>query len=343
MKKITILILSLIVMISVSSCKKDSINEDDEFVLQPVPEADGVFNPMMKIANVTGDNINEDWTWTNDQLTAIQYQNVSSTISYNGNQMSEITMSTTDATTNTQFTYNNNQLIQVKNSLNNTNAVNLTLQHNANNKISYADIQINQTYATSIFNQLFDQFFNKHTKGTYNPNAKIDIENATGKATLNWNGNNMNKMIANFNTKFTITAGEIKQMLENIDPSILGNYASIIDAINLLPNTTALPIKCTINDTTNYTFDNKNNPYYGFLCYELETSEIVLKGLSQNNVLTSQTNNGVIVTIHIPLLGDQSIPIPLPSYSQSYQYQYNAKGFPTEVTSNKNSYTITYK
>ena len=347
MKKTLISLIVTMFIIGIVSCSKEDvpIPHEDGFAIQPVPSADGVFNPTMKISSIADEQNTETWTWGNDKLSEIHEKHAQYKFSYMGSQISQIiangTLEDYDdlVTMTTNFSYNGDHLTQMVNEINDEPMLSMTLQHNANDKISHVDIEMNSTDLSNYIDDFISSIFPDK-----NNTKNFDFNSDNIYSDLNWNGNNMSQMIFTANGEIVIKIGELQGILNAIDDNNLGNYTEIINIINAIDPNREIPITLEISDTTDYTYDSYNNPYYGFFYCKLGATNVVLKGLSQNNILTSTSYGTINIVLDNPLIPGLSFnhSIPIPTKTKTYQYQYNANGFPIAITEKYKSYTITY-
>ena len=361
MKKSLILTTLILLSIGLFSCnKEDDIidTDDDSTIIQQEPTAEGIYKPLMRISQISGDYFNETWNWSTDNLTAICGNHIRYDLSYEGERLNQVEVNGTQEhniyddiiNMTTNYVYNGTLQTQIIQKINDVDIATFTVQHNANNKINDVNIDIDTNFLSEYIEDIIENLIENRTSiklNTTKNGEKYNVSNSQANSHLEWTGNNLTQLSFTIAGDIIITVGEIQELLNTIGSEHLGNLAEIADKINLLNPDRKIPITVGLHDTIDYTFDNKNNPYYGLLYYQLNAKERGLQGLSQNNILSYSSNGVFYVSFQIEILpGISGEPhtysIPMLPINRTYKYQYNNKGFPTKITDNFGSTYITY-
>ncbi|MBQ8702959.1 MAG: hypothetical protein IJ524_01125 [Bacteroidales bacterium] len=341
--------LCAVMMLALSACNKDNPNPENVpggggeggGSNPPVQTAtgEGVFNPAQRLISIAIDGTtSEEWEWANDVLTTIltadENGNLveSSWFEYDNHRIVSMTGTLEGMPVEVGYTYSGDKLAAVSVYSGPLEVLNIAFTHNAAGKPSHLTLEINETllaFLPQLFGDGFPDIFN--SKSTIP--SKWEINSTVFTADLAWQGDNVAQVIFNGQININATLGEIRQMA-NLD-SLLGSYASYL---SLLGDSTVMPISVTMNDTSDFTYDNKNNPFYGFL------GRLDPTVLSANNVTASDTRVSVNLAtaldlsfMTIPL--SFPLPVPVENGSQTYSYTYNAAGFPETVTDGDGSTT----
>lgn len=348
MKKV-LMMLCAVALLAMTACKKDDPTETvtpsggnggggNGGTEQPeqVPQGEGIFSPSQKIDTIMIDGqVSEEWTWTDRKLSLIDKQDGYSEFQYSGWQVTGMTTIVEGSPVDVAYRYLNNKLSSVDAYSGTMRAVSINFNHNhPAGKISDMSLDINSTLLDLLSDFLgSDSIFNFFSSAS-KESSKFAIDTTVFNAFLTWQGDNVSRMILDGSITMKVTVGEARQVFPNFD-TLLAAVASFLTDTNL-------KITLTIADTSIYTYDTLNNPFYGFL------GALDVTTLSANNV-TSLLASGVAklasITVEVlfnPVTITQfpaSIPtsIALPSRNMTYIYTYNNEGFPVTVTNSDGS------
>ena len=297
-----------------------------------VPTGEGIFSPDQKIETITVDGqLSEEWTWTNKKLTMIEKTDGATSFEYNGWRVSEMTTMLEGTPVDVEYAYDNNdKLATVDAYSGNMHAVGIVFNHNnAAGKISDMSLNIN----SALLGMLSELIGNGGIPGFTKGMSKFSIENTDFNAHLTWQGDNVKRMILEGSVDINTTIDEASNLLSMMNIDSLGsfNLDSVISTFSVLLTDSNLLVTIQLADTTDYTYDNANNPFYGYL------GALDVTTFSANNVktlLSSGTAN-ISITAHT-WFGNQTIPLPM-SYSlgtrsETYTYTYNNANYPLTVT-----------
>lgn len=348
MKKI-LWALCAVMMLSLSACHKD--NPDPENIPggggegggsnppAQIPTGEGIFNPAQRLISIAIDGTtSEEWTWANDVLTTILTADDNGNLvesgwfDYDNYRIVSMTGTIEGMPVEVGYTYSGDKLATVSVFSGPMEVINITFTHNAAGKPSHLTMEINEVLL-ALLPQLFgDGFPDIFNNSTLTP-SKWGINSTDFSADLAWQGDNVAQIILNGQISISATLGEIRQMV-NLD-SMLGSYASVL---SLLGDSAVMPITVMLNDTSDFTYDDKDNPFYGFL------GRLDPAIFSANNVTYSCNRISVYLSTLLDV-GFSTIPItfpmpvPVENAPQTFSYTYNAAGFPETVTNGEGSVT----
>ncbi|MBQ2508693.1 MAG: hypothetical protein II532_02875 [Bacteroidales bacterium] len=340
MKRFVISILALLIVAGLSSCTKEPSGTFDE----------GVFQPKYKISTIKLNNANfQTWNWASSKLSGINdiTNNATYSFSYTGNQLTNTQIAYADGSSqNIQYTYSGDYLTRVEVYNGSRADISMTVNHNASDKISTVNIDVSDAFlieaGLSVMNGTFSfkmgaaryllsetafeslmtmaQLYAVASKN----NAKYSIDNKHFSITYTWNGDNVATEAFAGNVNASVTVDDISQ--------VIGSSSPMISAIlNYLDADAEYPLDINVERTTNYTYDDKGNPYW--YCW---TSGFDAQNLSKNNILTDNATGAGTgnITVTLPIVGTSTYPIQNVdlSHSLSYTYSYNKKKYPTQIT-----------
>lgn len=330
MKKI-LLAVCAIAVVSLTGCKKDD----------PTPEpqpttGEGIYNPEAHIATVSNDDGTQHWVWAGSKLDRIESRDLEGEaagvqqFSYNGNRVSSITQTVEGIETETRVTYSGNLISAIGIYTDGNRSVNATVSHNAGNKINRIDLDVDASYISTLLGDLIGNF----DLGGAKNGSKITLNNADIYATLEWQGDNVSRMIINADINAGITMDDISQFIDLTE--VLGDAASLVSLIQ-----GEQPLTISLTDTIDYTYDDQHNPLKGMI------GMLDPQVLSANNY-TIMDNHGmadVNLTINIPFAGPYPIERSVPVVRvMDFVYTYNNAGFPLTVSDDQgNETTYTYQ
>lgn len=320
-----------IAVLALTGCKKDPADTNPQQT-----GGDGIYNPGAKIATVTTDNEVQTWTWNGSKLDRIETTDLNGDatgvqqFSYNGNRISSITQTVAGVATETRINYAGNLISSIGILTDGNQSVTATVSHNADNKISRMDLDIDASYFGNLLGMLMQGGFNfKDAKG----NSKLSLNSATVYATFEWQGDNVSRMIVNADIDGGISMDDISQFVDLTE--VLGEAASFASLIQ-----GEQPLVISLRDTMEFTYDNNHNPMQGLIGILDPTA------LSANNAILTD-NHGmadITLTLNIPILGAYPIERsePIVRVTDLF-YTYNEAGFPLTVHDDEgNQTTYTY-
>lgn len=361
MRRITIA-LCTIALILASGCKKDDEINSNFNPPNPVPTyTEGYYRPYAQIATIEEDGIiAETWLWNGSDLNSIAKANGDSIYfrytsknlpktSYDWKYISHVNKIGSQKE-DIRYYYQGQSMVKCEIYYNNFLAVTMDLAHNADGKISNADMTIDDEFLLNMAGSIlgkgaaFEKLVGTKTaeqmilmaKLAQKDDSKLSIGDKKFGMTLVWDGNNLKQQILNGTVAINISSEDM-DFLTSILP-IPDEAQQIVQLIQLamIMGGGYLPINMNINDTVNVTHDTNYNPLF---CYwgDIFSPEI----LSMNNVLT-QTHSGS-ASVSVSLMGQAMdlINTPFDNY-QEFIYQYNDKKYPTQVSGDKNV-TYTYR
>ena len=335
MKKVFVSLLAVTVMACTVSCKKEPIPD-------PVPVyEEGIYHPCQKLATVTENGVlSEEWNWSKDNLNSITMteSGTSTVYNYSGDFITKV-VSARDYGEEIRYTYTGNQISGCEIYYEGSQAVTMTMQHNAEGKLSGADIVIDDNFLLSLAGNLlgggsaFERLVGRSTAESMilmaqlcnRPSApKFEISNKTFSMNMHWTGENLTQQVINGLVTISVSTEDIDFIQQFIN--IPDEYLSLIQMAMLLTGG-QLPLNLTLTDTVISTYDDKYNPMF------CNWGEIFSpQNLSLNNVLTTAHNSAMKVSV--ALMGQVTDLLNQPQNSeQSFSYEYNNKNYPTKVIS----------
>ena len=340
MKKI-LWALCAVLMLSMSACKKDNVeptnpsgNGNGNGTEQPVqiPTGEGYYNPAQHITRiVVDDETSEEWLWTNHVLTTIMTAADEGALEetqwfeYDNYRVKSMDTYIQGMPVTVNYTYSGDKLAAVSATNGSTEVLNVVFTHNSNGKVSQLTMNINPdllSMLSELFGNGFPMFKGKNA-------SKFSINNTAISASLSWQGDNVSRVLLTAEVNGSVSLSEIRQFV-NLD-SIANDYVSML---NILRDTSAIPITLTLNDTADYTYDSQHNPLYGFLGALDPTI------FSANNATSTANSSGAKLTITLDFVYF-TVPFtqsyPLGTTTETYTYTYNAAGFPETATSSEGS------
>ena len=335
MKKVFVSLLAVTVMACTVSCKKEPVPD-------PVPVyEEGIYHPCQKLATVTENGVlSEEWNWSKDNLNSITMteSGTSTVYNYSGDFITKV-VSARDYGEEIRYTYTGNQISGCEIYYEGSPAVTMTMQHNAEGKLSGADIVIDDNFLLSLAGNLlgggsaFERLVGRSTAESMilmaqlcnRPSApKFEISNKTFSMNMQWTGENLTQQVINGLVTISVSTEDIDFIQQFIN--IPDEYLSLIQMAMLLTGG-QLPLNLTLTDTVTSTYDDKYNPMF------CNWGEIFSpQNLSLNNVLTTAHNSAMKVSV--ALMGQVTDLLNQPQNSeQSFSYEYNNKNYPTKVIS----------
>ena len=261
MKKITLILMAAMLMMTAGSCKKDKTDVNGNGNGTTTTN-DGVFNPSQKISKYYYWNeydeekiLEQVWNWDGKQLSSIDYTDWEGTVynteyfTYEHNRLSKVV----DLYERYEFKYADGKLKKVTNYYNDELRAEYTISYGSNNKISMMEgvYYEGKKAAKERFNPLSlilpEQMMGRLDRNSVQKEDKWSSKESyteTFTITLTWDGDNVSK--AEYNGEFVEGDG-------------YGNYTEM----------------------NSYQYDNKHNPKYGFMNRYFPDIE----GFGSNNII----------------------------------------------------------
>lgn len=325
------------------SCKKDKVDPVD-----PVPVyTEGVYQPLQQIETILEDGVlAQEWFWNEKNLDHITMADGGTmTYNYSGNYISKVT-TIGEESEELRYYYTDKMFSKCEIYYNNVPAVTMDILHNANGKISSADIAIDDSFlltlASSLLggNSLFEKMLGRQTAeamirmaqiAQYD-NSKFSVGSKVVTMNLEWAGENLDRQILAANVTIVLDTNDLNLISQFVD--IPEDYLPLIQMAMAFGG--GLPITLSVSDTISSTFDTMYNPMFcnwGTI--------FSAENLSMNNVLTT-THHGSF-NVLASLLGQsmQLLNQPIENYNE-YQYEYGDKKYPIKVSGDRDM-TYTYK
>lgn len=314
-----------VVMMGMVSCKKDDPNNGNNNGNGTSNEGEGIYAPAMRIARTTEGSTTETWEWGTSKLASISTNNGTTSFDYNGNRISNVTTMVNGEEMQMKYSYQDGWLTNMALIQDNRNIVTTDIRHNANDQIKGFSATLNPDYLMQMIGSMLGGLM----KNGNDP--KLTFTNQDIQVSYEWEGKNVRRMITTANLTGKLSASDL---VDIIGEENLGELGSLIGLLS-----GEFPLSISMKDTTDYTYDNKKNPYL-MLLSEGPTPVV----LSENNQLTSEESGVADLDISISFFGqtfpiNQSVPI---SNNNSWSYTYNEQGFPTTITTDGKTKTITY-
>ena len=357
MKRIFIVSLVAFLSLGVVSCKKDKSEDTNGIPSDLGTFAEGIYKPTNKIVSVKEGSTNvQTWSWGSSKLSSITdlTNNLTYSFNYSGDMIGSVIINGSDQTQKIIYTYGGSLLTKVE-IINGTRTdVTMNVTHNANDQISSVDLLLSNDYLVSLAKSMLGmKSALQHVVGANAAeaivetaklisvakidNPKYSISNKTFSINYVWDGNNL--------IRETLT-GNVSATASLVNVADAFNMGSISSIINLIGGDEEFPLSCTVNRTTNYTYDNKHNPLY--CCW---AQGISADNLSVNNLIsavsTGAAEASITITVpeSIPMVGGMTYPfnrnIDLGG-NTNYTYTYNKKDLPDTYTVDGKTYTYTY-
>jgi len=335
-----------------------------------IPEGEGIYNPVgahiSTIEFSNGEGADQNWIWSDYKLQRIDEMDDAGnflpayTYSYNGWRLSQMLMMSDQMPGTVDYTYTNDKLTGISISTSGMTIGDATFVRDNADKVTHIDIVANQQMIEMLINILSENFFGEEdgddegskdmlttvfgndltramavtAKALYG-DRKLSVSSTDFAVDFTWNGENVSQVIISAAISGGITINELNEIVDLesvVDPNILG-------LLSALSGDQELPLDITVGDTIDYTYDQMNNPFKGFL------GQPDVSCFSANNVASSHTYGTMkaALTVTVPFLGDQQIPFsqPIDDELTSFTYNYNAGNFPT-MRESSNDVTVTY-
>lgn len=363
MKRIVVMMCAVALMAGAVSCKKDP-KPEDEYVNPTYVE--GVFNPGKHLSKVVGNDINEEWSWSNtdpQQLTGIA--DASSHTYYNFTYKGSGRMATSninvDGTTITcSYEYDEGTLDRMTVRLNGNIA--------AEGTAGYAGGNISRIDYSNISGDLIWHFARSYASdflGMDLSAADLEFTNPTLSDVFTWDeAQNVKQEFVTANISGEISISDLFTIAGDMLSDQLGAMGSLLLPLivqNMGDSSFAFSVTGDVN--VDYAYDNKYNPYRGLWYRGISFQPM---SLSANNFTSVHAMGNLRFNVKISLpeecpafLSDyaaywsmiylmvngqtfgQDIPI---DETLTRTYQYNAIGFPTSYTDQDGkTVTLTYK
>ena len=343
MKKLFVA-LCAVAALSMVACKKDNPQPSNPGGSTPTeqPRREGEFNPTCKISTITfSDNsAPEMWFW--DENTGLLSTINNDDLCGGYTEKARFTYDSDGRVSTVTLTSAGTESIPLLGSLSGTMSVEYDGDYisslslvNAGERLLTADVKhdgdkvrgatlnLSDNMLVDLFNSAMAQFLGESATG----DMVTSVDSVSGKVAFVWNGKNVSQALLNIDFRAGTTLGVIRQIMGD-DMSMFGEYAQYLA---FLPDNMPLFFTVSMGDTVNYTYDDKSNPYRGFL------GRVHISTLTENNVTTEEHVGSATVAIATSIMNSMvqiyqtSMPLPLPMYFYQYD-EYNDKGFPLSMT-----------
>lgn len=348
MKRLLILSLSILGLLTIVSCTKEVEGTLSE----------GIFQPKYKIQKITeGSNIISSWTWGTSKLASIsdKENHCEMTFNYSGDMLGSVlfTYDNGNEDESIYYTYGGTLLTKVELVKGTTTMVTMIVNHNANDQISNINLEMSDSYLIALAMQQLGMGGKAIThlispsaidaittlaKALPSKKGKYSIENKHFSITYTWENDNLVKEVLSGN----ITA---EASLTDLGSAInMGPYLDMI--LNYINLDQEFPLSCTVHRETNYSYDDNPNPLLFFWGNGIDAQNLSRNNIT-NSIATGAADVTIVITIPdgIPLLGGTDYPYKQSfdlSGKTSYNYQYNNKHYPVSVTTDGHSYKYNY-
>ena len=332
MKKI-LLAVCAIAVISLTGCKDEPENNTTP---QDPTTGEGIYNPGARIATLSNNDGTQQWIWAGTKLDRIESTDLEGNpagvqqFTYNGNRMASMTQTIQGVATETRITYSGNYISSIAIYTDGTQSANATVSHNSANKINRVDLDVDASYLSTLLGQLMGGM----NFGGKKDGSKFTLNSADVYATLDWQGDNVSRMIVHADINAGITMEEISQIIDLTE--VLGDLASYVTLIQ-----GEQPLTIALVDTVDLTYDDQHNPLQGLI------GMLDPQVLSANNytLMSNHGNANINLTINVPILGAYPVQRDVPiNRVTDYTYTYNNAGFPLTVSDDEgNQTTYTYQ
>lgn len=335
MKKI-LLAVCAIAVVSLAGCKKDNNDPSDE----PggggtqYPTGEGIYIPSQKIATISVDGeLSETWSWDDwklDYIVSESDEGSMSTFHYNDYRLSSASSELMGMPVSLTYNYAGNKLASISAG----DMAEIFVTHNASGKIDSLKVDMDNEMVNALLNLLLGYMNNGGAKDF---GRKVTVNNTDISMALDWQGDNVSRVIANAQIEGSATLGEIRSVI-NID-SLAGSAGAFL---SLLGDTTNVPLVVQYNSTSEYNHDTHNNPFCGFYG-RLDPSMFSAANITQE---TTSGNVTITATLSIPFIGNLSLPYsyPIESSTTNTSYTYNNAGYPLTATDDEGvETTYSYK
>ena len=322
----------------------------------PTPESnsEGLYNPNCKIIRIETayNGTSEEWDWDdNNRLQSVldgdgavrsaftydEHGRVSSVTRY-GNQLSG-TMG---------VTYNGNYISRISLVNGGAEVVGASINHNSNQKISSATLNLSDNFLINMFNMMLAQYLTDSTGNSLAP----EVDNVQAGMNIDWNDENVRQIRMDVGFRVKIMWGALKGVVSNL--GAFGIDSTMIAYANALPDNTPIIFNITARDTANYTsYDDKVNPFRHYMGNLEKLLQLDASMFSANNAIAGTVSGtaSIALSAEITIYGyTQEIPLtptplnrPLPSSVINNRYTYNSANYPVSVTNGEGiSTTYTY-
>lgn len=358
MKKFLVAICALAMMAGAVSCK-DKENEDP-IEEERVPEyAEGVFNPVMQLSTVAMDSVTiEEYVWEGDQLTSIRYSDGTTVnYTYENGKLSKLTANVEGENEEVRYYYTGNLLASCELDVAGVKMMDMVMKHNDMNRIDSATVTMNIEYLSSLLGDITGKgrvlvnLLGRSTTETLAKMAQVaKMDNSkfslTGQniiLSLGWNGENVNAQYLSASLEVSLSSADITAIGDAGLFEIPEEMATLLPLIDMMGG---LPFGITLTDTVTATYDTYYNPNYcnfgGLLSMSLDSPNL-FGMLSLNNVLTTQHNGSVVLSMSFGGQTQELYNLPIADEYNEASYQYNDKKYPTQKDTPEGLYTYTYK
>jgi len=277
----------------------------------------GIYTPLQKIDYILpAEGVPEIWLWNGDLLEALADDDQCGGytekcwLGYEDQQLTYMQSAIEGMPYEAEYTYTNGQLENVYA----TSMGNLVLAM----QFGYDEAK----HVTRIGLNLSPALLGFFTSTVMDMEG-IEISEPEAEIHLDWQGDNVASLVLTTEVDASVTLGQAKELVDL--EAIAGSYASLID---LLPDSTILPLHIDITDTIEYTYDSHPNPIRGLLT----TPDVAV--LNENNQLSAYHHGTTVLAITLQTaFGNLTLPYPIPisPTHTAYTYTYSENGLPLDV------------
>lgn len=338
----------VLAMLGLAACEDDSDGQKDG--AQRPPSTEGIYSPEVRVNYVTFDDgsVPQLWEWNEGQLEAVSYSDNCGgategiVFTYAKDRVISVTENMEGQRTETRYTYDSDYYVtNVTMSAGGVQLLGLDVKHNKSGRISHIDATVSAEYLSTLMGMLMNGLSVKFSRTPLarlvspqvaeiivraagrRPGSKLTLNGTSVQLDLQWEGDNVSRIIVNAEIDAAATMDDISQFVD------LGEEAAQIGMLQ-----GEHPLMVSVRDTMDLYYDNHVNPLKGYL------GTIALSMLSANN--NTALNNHGIADINLLLNGQYPVTrsMPLSQFEESI-YTYTAEGYPENVTDN-NGKTSTY-
>ena len=290
---------------------------------------EGVYCPERRIDYIRTDDNLEIWLWDANHLIALADDDMCGGyeekcwFEYNGDRLISMQSTLRGFPYEAAYSYSDGMLSTVSAFSSGTEVLDLTFSHDTDRQLSAVHIDI-APELLDVLSSLLGGW------GDESLTTIATFDSVSASLAFSWSGNNISQQVLTADLEGAVSMGMIKEIVDL--ESQLGSYAFLAE---LIPDSTMLPIGISLKDTTQFTFDNHTNPFYGLLY----TPEAYV--LCKNNIVSATHRGAATLTIVLQSpMGNFPIPLPysLPERTDTYEYTYDEYGYPIEVYQNGTSF-----
>ncbi|MBR1784502.1 MAG: hypothetical protein IJ760_03570 [Bacteroidales bacterium] len=342
MKRTVLILCCAATALALTACSKNSTEgKNPEGPGHTASVTAGVYHPERHIDYTAGrDGVTQRWMWDGDNLEAIVaddqcggYDEVYFFVTDDKSRVVKVRMTDDGISRDAELQYNAAGLARVSLAAYGEQMLDLNVTSDDKGHITKATATIDKESLAWLMEMASGELGPAGDTGLEDALAMLDVQSADMAATLDWHGENVARRVLKVGIESHVTLGALRNLIDL--GQLLGDYAALAD---MMPDSTRLALNVTLNDTADYTYDDKTNPTHGLL-YKLSPAV-----LCANNVRSETSRSAMSVAIIVPtFMGDFpfEFPMPLPASSASFTYEYDDLGYPVSSFSEEEG-TVTY-